>query len=61
MDGLSCEFYKVVCDTISDDFYCLSSEVFTSGRLLEFLNQGLFKFIPKNVVRDSIKGWHPIT
>ena len=30
-------------------------------KLLEFLNQHLINFIPKNVARDIIWGWHPIT
>jgi len=56
MDGLHCEFYKAMWDTIGDDFCCLASEVFSFGGLSEFLNQGLIKIIPKNVAQDRIWG-----
>nr|KUM49997.1 hypothetical protein ABT39_MTgene3225 [Picea glauca] len=47
-------------DSIGDDFCSLASEVFASGRLSEFLNQGLIKLIPKNAARDTIGGWRPM-
>lgn len=57
MDGLPCEFYKVMWDTTGDDFCSLASEDFASGRLSEILNQGLINLIPKNAAMDSIGGW----
>ena len=59
INGLPCEFYKVIWDTVRDDFCSLVWEG-SSQKLLEFLNQHLIKFIPKNTVRDIIWGWHPI-
>lgn len=61
MDGLPCEFYKAMWDTIGDEFCRLASKVFSFGRLSEFLNQGLIKLIPKNFTNDTIGGWRPIT
>jgi hypothetical protein len=48
MDGLPCEFFEAMWDTIGDDFYCLIVEMFSSGRHSEFCNQGLIKLISKN-------------
>lgn len=59
--GLPCEFYKSLWDAIGEDFCSMASEVFASGCLSEFINQGLIKLIPKNVAIDSIGGWRPIT
>lgn len=61
IDGLPCEFYKAMWDSIGDDFCCLVDEIFTSGSLSQFLNQGLINLIPKNASRDTIGGWRPIT
>jgi hypothetical protein len=61
MDCLPCEFYKATWDTIGDGFYYLAIEVFSFGCLFEFLNQGMVRLIPKNVARNSIGGWWPIT
>lgn len=52
MDGLPCEFSKAMWNIIGDDFCCLASQVITSGRLSEFLNQGLIKIISKNETGD---------
>jgi hypothetical protein len=61
MDGLPCEFYKAMWDTIGDDFCSLAFKVFSFGWLFVFLNQGLIKLIPKKAARDFISGWQPIT
>ena len=59
INGLPCEFYKVIWDTVRDDFCSLVWEG-SSRKFSEFLNQHLIKFIPKNTTRDIIWGWHPI-
>jgi hypothetical protein len=61
LDGLPCEFFKAMRDTIGDDLFSLAFEVFAFGGVSYFLNQGLLKFFPKNTVRDSISGWQSIT
>lgn len=61
MDGLPCEFYKAMWDTVGDDFRILASEAFSLGHFTESFNQGFLKQIPKNASRDSIGGWRPIT
>jgi hypothetical protein len=55
-DGLPCEFYNAMWDSIGDDLYCLAIEAISSGVLTESLNQGLIKIIPKNVARDTSGG-----
>lgn len=59
--GLSCEFYKTMWGIVGDDFRTIEHEVFSSGTLSEFPNQGLIKIILKNCTRDTISGCHPIT
>jgi hypothetical protein len=59
-DGPPCEF-KAMWGMIRDDFCCLVVEVFSFEMLIESLNQGLITLIPKNVARDTIGGWRPIT
>jgi hypothetical protein len=61
MDGLPCEFYKAMWDTIGDDFSHLEIKVFNSNRLFKYLNQELIKLIPKNAAANTIMGWQPIT
>jgi len=61
MDGLPCEFYKTMWDAIGDDFCHVVDEVFMTGRMSQFLNQGLIKLININAARDTIGGWRPIT
>jgi len=46
MDGLPCEFYKFVWDTIGDDFSCLAFEVFSYDSY-EFLNRYLSILFPR--------------
>jgi hypothetical protein len=58
LDGLSCGFYKVTRDIVGDD---LHQEVFGEGNLFEFLNQDHIKLICKNVARDTLNAWRPIT
>lgn len=61
IDGLACEFYKATWDIVGDDFYCMVVEAFSTGCLTKTLNQGLINLMPKNVARDTLGGWHPIT
>jgi hypothetical protein len=56
IDGLPCEFYKAIKETINGDFYCLDFEVFASSRLLGFLTRGIVKIIP-NAARHSTRSW----
>ena len=51
INGLPCEFYKAMWDTVGDYFCNLIWEVFYFRKLSKSLTQGLIKFIPKNVVR----------
>jgi hypothetical protein len=60
-DGLPCEFYKGMWDMIGDDFCHLVVKVFTFHRFSESLNLGSIKLNSKNVARDTIGGWKPIT
>jgi hypothetical protein len=48
LDGLSCEIFKRLWKSTRRDM---------NG---EFQNQGLLKPIPKDSVKDSIRGWQPI-
>jgi hypothetical protein len=54
MDGLPCDFYKAMWDTIGDDLCSLASRDFLTSRSSDFLNQGLIKFILNNAYKDSI-------
>lgn len=57
MDGLHCDFYKAMLDTIQDYFYCLTTDEFSSRRLSNSLNQGHSKLITKNVATSTIRAW----
>lgn len=57
MNGLPCEFYKAMQDTIGNIFSYLASKFLTIGQPLEFLHQGMIKLILKNVMRDFIGQW----
>jgi hypothetical protein len=57
LDGFPYEFYKAMWDSIGENLCKLASNVFASGRLSEFFNQGLIKLIPKNKVRNTIVHW----
>ena len=61
LDGIPCEFYNVMSDTIGDDLGHMAYEEFSTRCLSEFINQGLIKIIPKNTLRDTIGGLSPIT
>jgi hypothetical protein len=43
-------------DTVEEDFSSLTCEAFFARSLLESLNHGLLKVIPKNFAKDSIGG-----
>lgn len=60
IDRLPCKFYKTMWGTVGDDFCALAHELFSSGTLSEFLNQGFIKIIQKNSRRDSIIGCRSI-
>lgn len=61
LDGLSCEFYYALWDTVGDGFCCSITKAFSSWALTKSLIRGLIKFILKNVAKDSIGGKWPIT
>lgn len=61
IDGLPCEFFKLVWDTVVDDLCCMAKDDFLSGTLIASHNQGLIELIPKNATQDSIGQWRPIT
>jgi len=48
MDGLPCEFYEPMWDTIGDCFYFSASKIFTLGSLTKLFNKKLIKIILKN-------------
>ena len=54
LDAFPCEFHNSIWDCIREDFYCLAAKIFCFGCLIETLNQGLTKLIPKNGARDAI-------
>jgi hypothetical protein len=56
IDGLLCEFFKAMWDTVGGNLCCMDSENLSSSNLTESLNQGIIKLIPKNVSHETIRG-----
>lgn len=56
LDGIPCEFYKVIWDIVGDDFSHMDSKTFSIRCLSEFINQGIIKTIPNNSLKDTIGG-----
>lgn len=50
-----------MCKVIRHDMLCMAKEVFRLGRMGEFQNKRLIKLIPKNLAKDTVGAWHPIT
>ena len=71
INGFLLYFYMAMWDTTSHDtqnkyttrdyLFSMAYEVFTISQDLEFLNQVLIKSILKELSKDSIGGWLPMT